>query len=316
MIPDLIVVGVTNPDRTRDLYATRADFKRGGQTIPFPTSGNADRFLEFFETELITWTEANYRTDPLRILAGHSAGGNFALHAMRTKPDLFKAIIATSPWLAWDDHKERNALVQFFTSSKVPSRTLFFSYADEGAEMKGDIDALSNALRSQNIPTLRWKTATYPTETHDSTGIKSYFDGLRMIFDGWDYPRDQQTNLLKGSLSDLKTHYHKLGEQLGVDLLPPQGLVNELGYQDLRANRISDAIAAFRLNTENFPRAANVWDSLGEALEKAGKLDGALASYQKAVSVGEANGDTRVQNFRKNVSRLSELMRSNELRKP
>src|SRR5215472_10270720 len=32
IIPDVIVVGVTNPDRTRDLYATRADFKRDGLT--------------------------------------------------------------------------------------------------------------------------------------------------------------------------------------------------------------------------------------------------------------------------------------------
>ena len=309
IIPEVIVVGVTNRDRTRDLYATRADFKRGGQTIPFPTSGNADRFLEFIEKELITWTEANYRTVPLRILAGHSAGGNFALHAMRTKPGLFQAVIATSPWLAWDDHKESIALVQFFTSSKVPLRSLFFSYADEGAEMKGDIDALSNALQSRNIPTLRWKSATYPTETHDSTGIKSYYDGLRMIFDGWDYPRDQQTNLLKGSLNEMKTHYSDLSDRLGALMPPPEGLVNELGYQYLSANAIGDAIAAFRLNTENFPRSANVWDSLGDALEKAGKPADALVSYQKAVNVGEANGDTRVENFRKNVTRLSELLR-------
>jgi hypothetical protein len=48
MIPEMIIVGVTNPDRTRDLYATRADFKRGGRTIPFPKSGNADQFLEFY----------------------------------------------------------------------------------------------------------------------------------------------------------------------------------------------------------------------------------------------------------------------------
>ena len=148
--------------------------------------------------------------------------------------------------------------------------------------MKADIDTLSGALRSRNIPTLRWKSAAYPTETHDSTGIKSYYDALRMIFDGWDYPRDPQTKMLRGSLNDLKAHYHKLGEQLGVDLLPPEQIVNELGYQYLRANTV-EAIPTFRLNTENYPRSANVWDSLGEAFEKAGKLDESLANYQKAV---------------------------------
>ena len=105
------VVGVTNPDRVRDLYATRADFKYNARTIPFPTSGKADQFLAFVERELIPWVERTYRTSDLRILAGHSAGGNFALHAMRTKPGLFQAIVAASPWLAWDDHRERKELV-------------------------------------------------------------------------------------------------------------------------------------------------------------------------------------------------------------
>ena len=132
----------------------------------------------------------------------------------------------------------------------------------------------------------------------------------RMIFDGWDYPRDPQTNMLRGSLNDLKAHYHKLGEQLGVDLLPPEQIVNELGYQYLRANTVDEAIPTFRLNTENYPRSANVWDSLGEALEKAGNLDEALANYQRAVVRAEANGDPNLENFRKNVIRLSELLKS------
>lgn len=90
MIPEMIVVGITNPDRTRDLYATRADFKDGDRLIPFPNSGNADQFLEFVAKELIPWTGKSYRTSGLRILAGVSAGGNFALHAIRMKPACFE----------------------------------------------------------------------------------------------------------------------------------------------------------------------------------------------------------------------------------
>jgi predicted alpha/beta superfamily hydrolase len=139
IIPEMIIVGVTNPDRTRDLYATRADFKHNGRTIPFPNSGNADRFLEFIEKELIPWTEGAYRTAPLRILAGQSAGGAFALHAMRVKPALFQAVIAASPWLGWDDRKELKELVPFLASDKALARTLFFAYADEGPEVNYSI---------------------------------------------------------------------------------------------------------------------------------------------------------------------------------
>jgi predicted alpha/beta superfamily hydrolase len=132
LTPEVIVVGVANHDRTRDLYATKADFTRNGRTVPFPTSGNADQFLEFLQQELIPWIESNYRTAPLRILAGHSAGGNFALHTMRVEPVLFQVIVAASPWLAWDDARELQQLVPFLESAEVKSRVLFVTSANQG----------------------------------------------------------------------------------------------------------------------------------------------------------------------------------------
>ena len=198
IIPDMIVVGVVNRDRTRDLYATRADFRNGDRVIPFPTSGNADRFLEFVARELIPWTEKTYRTSELRVLAGHSAGGNFALHAIRLKPELFQAVMVASPWLAWDDRKELKQLVPFVKSTQLRLRAVFFTWANEGAEMRADIDALTAALTSRTDASLRWRSVHYPDETHDSVGIKSYYDGLRMIFAGYNYSRDAKTNLAGG----------------------------------------------------------------------------------------------------------------------
>jgi uncharacterized protein len=181
LIPEVIIVGVTNPDRTRDLYATRADFTNNGRTIRFPTSGKADQFLEFVDRELIPWVERSYRTSALRVLAGHSAGGNFALHAMRTKPDLFQAVIAASPWLAWDEKKELRELLSFVASPGLRVRTLFLSHANERTDMKPDVDALVAALRQRGDSSVRWAVREYPDETHDTDVLKSYYDGLRMI---------------------------------------------------------------------------------------------------------------------------------------
>jgi hypothetical protein len=307
IIPEMIVVGVVNRDRTRDLYATRADFRNGDRVIPFPTSGNADRFLEFVAKELIPWTEKTYRTSELRVLAGHSAGGNFALHAIRLKPDLFQAVMVASPWLAWDDRKELNQLLPFVRSTQLRLRTLFVTWADEGAEMRADVDALTTALTSRSDSSLRWRSAHYPDETHDSTGIKSYYDGLRMIFAGYNYPRDAKTNLLVGSLDDVKSHFAKLGEQLGVPFGPPELIVNELGYQHLQASRSELAVAAFRFNTEQHPQSANAWDSLGEGLERRGEVTEALAAYRKAVALAEAQQLPNVEAFRKHLVRLETI---------
>jgi hypothetical protein len=59
---------------------------------------------------------------------------------------------------------------------------------------------LTNALRARKNASLRWDSAIYPNETHDSVVIKSYYDGLRAIFAGWSASRDPQTNFLTGSL--------------------------------------------------------------------------------------------------------------------
>src|SRR6185503_12010488 len=81
-IEELIVVGITNTDRTRDLTPVRSTAKDPAGNLQAPTSGGADNFLKFIETELIPQIEKQYRVQPYRILAGHSLGGLFAIHAM------------------------------------------------------------------------------------------------------------------------------------------------------------------------------------------------------------------------------------------
>jgi len=308
LIPEVIVVGVANNDRTSDFYATKADFKANGRTIPFPNSGHADQFLEFLEKELIPWVESAYRTAPLRILAGHSAGGYFALHTMRAKPGLFQAIIAASPWLAWDDASELNQLVPFLESAELKTRALFVSYANEehqvGPEMKANVETVISTLRARKDASLRWASATYPQEDHESTSVKCYYDALRMVFADWPFPRDTQNNLM-GSLDDVEAHYARFGERLGYTQLPPEDIVNDLGYELLRMKRLDQSLRAFRYNTEIYPQSANVWDSLADALEQAGKTDDALASRRKAVSLAEANGDPNLETFRKHLIRLA-----------
>jgi predicted alpha/beta superfamily hydrolase len=306
IIPEMIVVGVTNRDRVRDFYATKADFKIGDRIIPTPTSGNADHFLEFIASELIPWVENSYRTSGLRILAGVSAGGYFALHSARMKPGLFQMLVVASPWLAWDDRKELNELLTFVPTPRFQVKGLFLSYANEGPEtkMKANVDTLVGALKSRNDPSCQLVLHSYPDETHDTTIFKSYYDGLRAIFDGYAYPRDPKTNLLVGSVADVEAHYAKLGQRLGTTF-DTERIVNELGYQYLGQGSVQPAVTAFRFNVEHYPESANAWDSLGEGLERLGNRDEAIASYRKAVALAESNHYPGLETFRAHLQRLT-----------
>ena len=61
--------------------------------------------------------------------------------------------------------------------------------------------------------------------------------------------------------------------------------VNAVGYRLAASGASAHAIQAFRLNTRAFPRSANAFDSLGEALLGAGYRDAAIAAYRHALEV-------------------------------
>ena len=75
--------------------------------------------------------------------------------------------------------------------------------------------------------------------------------------------------------------------------------VNAAGYELLRGDNIAAAVTVFTMNTLIFPGSGNTFDSLGEALEKAGKKDEAIAAYRRALEL-----DPRAFTARQALKRL------------
>ncbi len=311
LVPEMIVVGITNTDRTRDLTPTRAALERpGGGRFEFPTSGGGDRFLAFLETELIPWVDGRYRTEPCRLFAGHSFGGLLALHAFATRPALFRAVVAVSPTFPWDDGlpvREVRTLLE--SRSSLPS-TLVVTLGDEGPDMAAGFDALRTVLESAKAADLRWTMRRLPGETHGSVVLRSHDLALRAIFDGWRPPLDPATGAPEGDLASLRRHYAALSGRFGYAVRMPEAVVNRLGYRLLGEGKVEEAIAAFRSNVETYPDSANVHDSLGEALAAAGRLEAARDSHARAVALAERHGDPNLGIFRVNLERARDALRS------
>ena len=68
--------------------------------------------------------------------------------------------------------------------------------------------------------------------------------------------------------------------------------LNQVGYELLaEPDRLDEAIAVFRLNTELFPASSNTWDSLGEAYMEAGQTELAIANYEKSLALDPSNAN-------------------------
>jgi len=257
-MPPMIVVGIFNTDRTRDL----TPYKDTDDDTQLPTAGGGDRFLRFMETELVPWVERQYRTQAFRAFAGHSFGGLFAMHALATRPNLFNAVVAVSPTLA----------------------------------LKVGLDRLRTVLEQKAGKGLRWDLVEMLDEDHGSLVLRSHYNAFEKIFDGWRLPRTRN-GTFKGGWNAVEAHYARLSDRLGWAITPPEATVNALGYAALAQREIDDALEYLQANVRNYPDSANAYDSLGEALEAAGRLDDALAKYEEAIKRAEAGKDPLLEAF-------------------
>lgn len=302
---ELIVVGIPNTDRMRDLSPTRVNTTGATGAPQFPTSGGADKFLQFIETELMPEIEKNYRAHPYRVLAGHSLGGLFAVHAMIAKPDLFNAYIAVSPALQWDNQVIIKRAEDFLKTRKETPKTLYFSLGYEPGPIEDAFHQFKQLLTRQKSNGLDWEAQELSDEDHGSVVLRSHYAGLRKIYSDWRIPQDPDSGQVAVDLKGADAHYKKLSEKFGFTLPVPENLINQIGYQLLFADKPDEAIATFKANVERYPESANVYDSLAEAYERGGRADLAAPLYEKAYLNGQKIKDPNVALYKTNFDRAA-----------
>jgi pimeloyl-ACP methyl ester carboxylesterase len=303
-IPESIVIGIASTIRPRDFTAIAA-----GQG---PPSGGAGRFLAFLETELIPHIEQNYRTLPHRTLVGHHTGGLLALHAMISHPDLFQAYIAISPAITPDEQEvagEPPPLTQraetFLQGRESFHRFLFMTMsASEAPPWLEDLGRLRGILEANSPDDLDWIFQEMADDDHATTVLRSTDLALRALYRGW----NPAEIVASGGAKQLQEHCRQLDERLGYRVPVPEGAVNRMGYRLLGQGRVDEAVQVIELNLEYHPDAANVADSLGDALTGGGDLKAAVSSYERAYRTGKDAGDPSTLLYKANLERARQRL--------
>ncbi|MBN1650012.1 MAG: hypothetical protein JW857_01715 [Bacteroidales bacterium] len=295
-IPEMIIVAVQNVNRRRDFTPDKIITTREND------SGGGERFLSFLENELIPELDKKYRTEPYRILFGHSLGGLLATHAYMKENTAFNAFIAVDPSFGTWDSETMDKKLDSLTGQSF-ERFIYIATANWGKRNIRNRDRhvrLYESLNSKCKGELPAKLEYFENENHGSVPTIAFYNGISAIFKDYGiYYRDVE------SAEQLTKHFQTLSERLHWDFSPPEALVNRIGYRMLQSRNASDrakALSFFLLNTENFPDSYNAFDSLAEAYEVLGDKANAINNYKKSLKLNPDNKNAlmKIESLKKN----------------
>jgi len=191
VIPPLIVVGIVSVDRVKDLTPTNSllDFDGKVDSIHLKTSGGNKQFLKFIQQELMPYMEANYKTSPFKIFAGHSLGGLTAINCMLTHPDMFDAYIAISPSLWFGNKYVLRLAEQKLPNLSMRNKKIFYSVGNEGGNFRNDLLKFDKLFKHDRLKTFEHEYKYYSSEDHMTEPIPAYYDALRFVYKNWTYDK-------------------------------------------------------------------------------------------------------------------------------
>ena len=310
--PKMIVVGILNTDRNRDLTPTHIESDLPMMSMEgSKTSGGNEKFIAFIEKELMPYIETNYPTTPYKMLIGHSFGGLTAINTLANHTNLFNSYVAIDPSMWWDKQKFLEQTKKAFADKKFKNTSLFIGIANtmetgmDTIRVKKDttqntrhiraIFELVDNLKKNKQNQLNFQYKYYDNDSHGSVPLITEYDALRFIFDFY------KVNLTPSDLLDpgmglstkIEKHYQNVSEKMGYKIVPPEDSINQFGYMALGRKNFAQAEHLFKLNVINYPESFNVYDSLGDYYKEVGDKTNAISNYKKTLSINKENTETK-----------------------
>ena len=302
--PEMIIVGIPNTDRTRDLTPTHSEVGLDGDSNFVKTSGGGEIFTAFIEKELIPHVDSLYPTAPYRMIIGHSLGGLLVVNTLLNHNNLFNSYLAIDPSLWWDNKVMLKQASKELNTMKLDDKRLFLVMANtmtsqlDTFTVRSDTSSTTEHIRSilqfsdmlkrksNNGLLFSWKY--YDQDTHGSVPLIGTYDALHFFFDFYKLPSYEVImERLDNIDSLLETYSEKLLKNMGYKTLLPESFINTLAYACLGNKMLSKAFSLFEMNIKNYPNSYNVYDSMGDYYSAVSNKEKTIEYYEKALRIKE-----------------------------
>jgi predicted alpha/beta superfamily hydrolase len=324
IVPEMIIVGIPNTDRTRDLTPTKIISDPPMMDSNFSrNTGGGENFTTFMEKELIPHIDSLYPTQPFRMLIGHSFGGLIVMNTITNHTKLFNAYIAIDPSMWYDKEQFLKTTQKKLVAQKYDGTRLYLGIANTMPDgmtvekMKKDtsvdtrhirsIFAMDKFIKANPQNGLKYASKFYADDDHGSVPFMSEYDGLRFIF-GWYRFKFSRADFMEPGteiIQKMKQHYQRVSKEFGYKVSPPEMLINGIGYAALSLNQYEKAAALFEMNIANYPGSGNVYDSYADLLVAKKDTANAMANYKKAFAITKSEDTKRKLDQLQNKSTLT-----------
>nr|WP_315486146.1 alpha/beta hydrolase-fold protein [uncultured Undibacterium sp.] len=284
-VPKMIVVGVVNTNRWRDLTP-----------IPepgIPNSGGGPGFQSFLADELLPWLEQHYRLSGFRVISGHSLGGVTAISILHKAPSLFDAYLALSPSLEAGEGYLVPEIEKQFKYSGGLDKMLYLSLADEQGS-RPYFERLESLLSFNAPADLQWVAERFgENDDHMSSRVSSGLSGIRWLFRDWRLTAAQGFRMSDPERQRWAARASRRYKQLRD--WGEQDMTNA-AYWGLEHNPVR-ALQLFREATKRWPDSYYALSCLGEGLQRTGDVKAALVLFERALTMARTDKSDQVPYF-------------------
>ena len=330
IIPQSIVVGITNPNRNYDFTPIQGLI--GLDSISISNTGGASKFLSFITNELIPHLDSTYSTCNNRTLIGHSLGGLFVFHALIEKSEYFDNYLTIDPAIGFADGVYLNEIFNQLKKIDLSSENVFYASAVNRPKGMTDEELLntshqflynidkSNIVFQKHKETEQWrinlKTVHYQHENHYSVPFRATYDAMRYFYDFYKFNEMSDLFFTANSnseikmVSKLKNHYNMISELMGCEQKPQLRYLNSWawGYgEDIRTRPTAHDM--FLYGIDLYPNLPESYSNYGYFLYNKGEYLKAVEQYDKSL---ELEMDDSILEFKNQI--IEEMTEHNKRR--
>lgn len=308
-MPKAIVVAIDSDDDYAwgpEIYASESGWKVSkDQRLKSFSAGGADKYLKFFNDELLPLIDKRYRTNDFRVLIGMSPSAAFALHTFWKAPEMFDAhfVFAATDVIGMGYTPDSTFIDKMAESlAKTPERK---GYLYVGSAKR---EADDNPARNKNVAALQKAFAPYTNKNfhlkvehiadfgHYPMALPGFINAIDLVFPRKDFDMSSKFKTFLAQeepFSALTNYYDKLSNQVGFKVYPNADLrrnANSLrvaGYRLRNQKKYEASEKVYRLWLDIQPTSIKAWYGLGALYEARNNKEKAKEFFVKAHNLAQ-----------------------------